>query len=420
MSELSISLLKWQQKCWLANERFQVIAAGRRCGKSRYAAGRLLTKALECPDKTASVFYVAETQGQARDIMWSLLLEMGQGVIKQAHINNLQITLINGVKISLKGSDRPDTMRGVSLEYLVLDEYATMKPYVWDEILSPALADREGSALFIGTPQGRNHFYELYQYAMLGKDAEWGGYHLTSYDNETLSPKEIEKAKGRMSGYAFRQEFMASFEAKSSMLFNGDDLTFVSDVPEGWVGSTYIAIDLAGFEELGKKRSSGNLDNTAIAIVSVGKQGWLVKDFIVGRWTLKETAKKIFDAVEAHKPISVGIEKGIARQAVMSPLRDMMSQRGRHFHIEDLTHGNKNKTDRIVWSLQGRFENKLVKLIEGDWQMQFIDELMQFPSPLVHDDMVDALSYIDQMVNVLYEDDIEDDTWEPLDATTGF
>ena len=80
----------------------------------------------------------------------------------------MQITLLNDVIISLKGADRPETMRGVSLSYLVMDEYADMKPDVWELILRPALADRSAPALFIGTPMGRNHFYELYRNAELG------------------------------------------------------------------------------------------------------------------------------------------------------------------------------------------------------------------------------------------------------------
>ena len=132
-TNLEISLLPWQQEVWSDPTRFKVIAAGRRCGKSRYAAYRLIVEALQS-DK-GHVFYVAETQGQARDVMWQVLMEIGRPVISKAHINNLQITLVNGATISLKGSDRPDTMRGVSLKFVVLDEYGSMKPTVFEEVL---------------------------------------------------------------------------------------------------------------------------------------------------------------------------------------------------------------------------------------------------------------------------------------------
>lgn len=413
--DLDISLLAWQQEVWNDPTRFKVVAAGRRTGKSRLAAYLLLVNALQTT--RGNIFYVAPTQGQARDIMWNTLLELGQGLIESSHINNLQIKLVNGIMISLKGADRPETMRGVSLKYLVLDEYADMKPDVWELILRPALADLKGSALFIGTPMGRNHFYELYRSAELGIDSDYKAWHYTSYDNPILEKEEIDKAKKSMSSYAFRQEFMASFEARGSEMFKETWIKFSEDEP---AGDYHVAIDLAGFEEVGKKTKSKRLDNTAIAVVKVGPDGWWVKDIIVGRWTLDETATKIFQIVRDYEPISVGIERGIARQAVMSPLTDLMKKSGRFFRVEELTHGNKKKTDRVMWALQGRFENGLVTLNKAEWNTQFMDELFQFPDLLTHDDMIDALAYIDQLAKVSYSSDYEEDDFVALDSVSGY
>lgn len=413
--DLDISLLPWQQEVWNDSTRFKVVAAGRRTGKSRLAAYLLLVNALQTD--RGNVFYVAPTQGQARDIMWNTLLEVGQGLIESSHINNLQIKLVNGITISLKGADRPETMRGVSLKYLVLDEYADMKPDVWELILRPALADLKGSALFIGTPMGRNHFYELYKLADLGLDPDYKAWHYTSYDNPILEKEEVDKAKKSMSSYAFRQEFMASFEARGSEMFKETWIKFAETEPEG---DYHVAIDLAGFEEVGKKSKSKRLDNTAIAVVKVSQAGWWVKDIIVGRWTLDETATKIFQIVRDYEPVSVGIEKGIARQAVMSPLTDLMKKNGRFFRVEELTHGNKKKTDRVMWALQGRFENGLVTLNKGEWNTQFMDELFQFPDTLTHDDMIDALAYIDQLAKVSYSADYEEDDFIALDSVAGY
>jgi predicted phage terminase large subunit-like protein len=413
--DLDISLLQWQQDVWNDPTRFKVVAAGRRTGKSRLAAYLLLVNALQTT--RGNIFYVAPTQGQARDIMWNTLLELGQGLIESSHINNLQIKLVNGIMISLKGADRPETMRGVSLKYLVLDEYADMKPDVWELILRPALADLKGSALFIGTPMGRNHFYELYRLAELGLDDDYKAWHYTSYDNPILEKEEVDKAKKSMSSYAFRQEFMASFEARGSEMFKETWIKFSEDEP---AGDYHVAIDLAGFEEVGKKTKSKRLDNTAIAVVKVGPDGWWVKDIIVGRWTLDETATKIFQIVRDYEPISVGIERGIARQAVMSPLTDLMKKSGRFFRVEELTHGNKKKTDRVMWALQGRFENGLVTLNKAEWNTQFMDELFQFPDSLTHDDMIDALAYIDQLAKVSYSSDYEEDDFVALDHVSGY
>lgn len=414
---LDIKMLKWQEEVYTSFVRFQVIAAGRRCGKSRYAAYRMLLAALD--GKPGEVWYIGLTQGNARDIMWKTFHDIARPVIKSSHINNLQITLINGAVVSLKGSDRPDTMRGASLKLAVLDEYGFMKESVWSEIIRPALADQKGSAVFIGTPAGRNHFYDLAQYAELSKDEDWRYWHFTSYDNETIDPKEIDTAKAQLSTHIFNQEFQASFNARESELFKEEWLHIVEDLPDT-LGDYYIAIDLAGFEENAttKKR---RLDDSAIAIVKVTDEGeWLVEEIKYGRWGFDETVRNIFWAVQKYKPLAVGIEKGIAKQAVMSPLQDMMKKHNLFFRVEELTHGNTNKATRIVHALQGRFEHGRVTLKEGEWNIKFIDQLMQFPSTLTHDDLIDALAYIDQLAKVCYNWDMEIDEWEALDAWAGY
>ena len=415
--EVDVKLLKWQEKVWNDKTRFKCVAAGRRTGKSRLAAYMLLVKALA--SKKGNIFYVAPTQGQARDIMWNLLLELGNSVIASSHVNNMQIKLANGATISLKGADRPDTMRGVQIAFLCIDEYAEQKPETWELVLRPALTDLKGHALFIGTPVGRNHFYDLYKFAKLGDDEDWTAFHFTSYDNDLLDKREIDAAKKSMSSYAFRQEFMASFEARGSEMFKEDWIEFESEEPEE--GDYYISVDLAGYEEEGKsKRKQKRLDNTAISVVKVNKDGWWVKQIIYGRWDIKETAKKIFEAVKFNQPLAVGIEQGPLRNAVISPLNDLMRRNNTYFRIEELRHGNKKKIDRIVWALQGRFENGVIKLCPGDWTDAFLDELFQFPDPLTHDDMPDSLSYIDQMAQVSYWDQYELDEHEYTDAQVGY
>lgn len=416
MTDLNVQLLPWQQEVYSDPTRFKVVAAGRRTGKSRLAAWMLIINALQA-DK-GQVFYVAPTQGQARDIMWQTLLELGNPVISGSHINNLQIKLVNGATISLKGADRPETMRGVSLKFLVMDEYADMKPEVWEQILRPALADQKGSAMFIGTPMGRNHFYELYKMAELGDDETYKGWHFTSYDNPILDPDEIDVAKKSMSSYAFRQEFMASFEARGSEMFKEDWIHYGKKPEEG---DYYIAVDLAGFNEVGKKQTKNTkLDETAIAVVKVNPDGWYVDNIIHGRWGFDETATKIFQAVRDYRPISVGIEKGIARQALMSPLTDLQKRYNKFFRVVELTHGNQKKNDRVMMALQGRFENGRVTLNKGTWNNTFMDQLFQFPDPLTHDDLVDALAYIDQLAKVAYSYEFEIDDHQILDIVAGY
>mgnify|MGYP001563369541 FL=1 len=417
MTDLKVELLPWQQEVFEDGSRFKVIAAGRRTGKSRLAAWKLIIEGLQC--KRGHVFYVAPTQGQARDIMWQTLLEVGHPVIASSHINNLQIKLVNGATIALKGADRPETMRGVSLSFLCMDEYADMKPEVWEQILRPALADQKGDAMFIGTPMGRNHFYDLFQYASLSEDEQWKGWHFTSYDNPLLDEEEINAAKKSMSAFSFRQEFMASFEAAGGELFKEEHIQFSEEEPDE--GQFYIAVDLAGFADVQTATTKTNrLDQTSIAVVKAGTEGWWVADIIHGRWGVEKTARKIFEAVRDYRPIAVGIEKGALKNAVYPYLNDIMKSNQRFFRVEELTHGNKRKIDRIVWALQGRFEHGKITLNKGEWNTTFLDELFQFPNKLVHDDLIDSLAYIDQLAQVAYAIDYEEEEYELTDYYSGY
>lgn len=415
---LDIKLLPWQQQVWNDQSRFKVVAAGRRTGKSRLAAWMLIVEALQAD--RGNVWYVAPTQGQARDIMWLTLLELGNPVIESSHVNNMQIKLVNGAVISLKGADRPETMRGVSLKFVVLDEYADMKPSVFEQILRPALADLKGKALFIGTPMGRNHFYELYNYGDKNDDKEYKSWHFTSFDNPLLDPKEIEAAKKSMSSFAFRTEFMASFEAASGGIFKEEWIKIDEDEPKD--GRYFVAVDLAGFENVAAATTAKKkrLDQSAIAIVKITTDGWWVADVEYGRWDIKQTAQKIFDVVRDYEPVCVGIERGALKNAVLPYLSDLMRKYNSYFRIEDLTHGNKKKTDRITWSLQGRLEHGKLTFNKGDWNAEIIDELMNFPNSQVHDDLIDALSYIDQIAIAEYTSDYEEEEYVPLDVVSGY
>lgn len=424
MTSLNFSLLKWQQTVFKDKSRFKVVAAGRRCGKSRLSAVTLLIEALNCPEGS-SVMYIAPTLGQARTIIWDLLHELGRPVIKSSHVNNLEITLINGRKILVRGADNPDSLRGVSLVYVVLDECAFIKVDVWEKIIRAALSDKKGRALFISTPSGRNWFYEVFKQGQKDKedegyDEEWKSWHFTTQDNETIDPKEIEAAKRSLSSFAFKQEYLSSFDNAGADIFKEE---WIKYGPEPTYGSYVVAIDLAGFEHVAKTAGSSKrkLDESSISIVKVEDNGdWWVKDIVHGRWDIRETASRILMAIRDYQPIAVGIERGALRNAVQPYLEDLMRKNNIYAHIHDLTHGNKKKTDRVIWSLQGRFEHGRIKLNEdNDWG-EFLDQYLLFPTAGVHDDLIDSLSYVDQLAVVAYNADYEEDEWETLDTISGY
>jgi hypothetical protein len=418
MSTVKIDLHPGQMAVFKDKHRFKVVAAGRRWGKSRMAATVLIYQALQSTAK--DVWYIAPTFQQARDIMWNVLVELSLEVAKTVNISTSTITLVNGRSITLKGSDRPDTMRGVGLAYVVIDEYADMKPNVWEEILRPALADVKGGALFIGTPKGRNHFWELYKKGVIN-DPEWKSWHFVSTDNPFLDPLEVAAAKESMSSAAYRQEFEASFEQGGADLFKREWVLYETDEPKD--GDWYVAVDLAGFEDVASANSAKQrrLDRSAIAVVKVNSSGWWVKEIRYGRWDVRRTSIEILKAAKDVGARRIGIEKGALRNAVLPYLDDQRRRLGYHPVIEALTHGAKAKTDRVMWALQGRFEHGRIKLNEGTWNKDFEDELINFPSRYVHDDLVDALSYIDQMATVIYldEDDMKQDYYDPIDPDTG-
>ena len=214
MADLNFQLLPWQQQVFADKTRFKVVAAGRRCGKSRMAAVTLLIEGLKCPQGSA-VLYVSPTMGQSRQIIWDLLLDLGRDVIQNSHVNNLDITLINGARIYVRGADRPDTLRGVSLTYAVLDEVADIKPEAWEQVIRASLSDKKGRALFIGTPKGRNWFHDTFKLGESGDDEDWKSWHFTTQDNPLIDPKEIESAKKTLSSFAFKQELLL-FKSKAT------------------------------------------------------------------------------------------------------------------------------------------------------------------------------------------------------------
>ena len=419
MTSLNFQLLKWQQEVFKDKTRFKVIAAGRRCGKSRLATMMLIIKALEAPEGSA-VLYVSPTLGQSRQIIWDSLLEIGKPVIKSAHINNLDITLINGRKIHVRGADNSDTLRGLSLYYAVLDECAFIKQDTWEKIIRASLSDRKGEAMFISTQSGRNWFYEMYKLGFEGEDPEWKAWHFTTKDNETIDPKEVDAARKTLSSFAFKQEYEASFDNAGQEIFKEEWLRYGEDPSQG---DYVIAIDLAGFEDVAKNAgaSKKRLDESAIAIVKIEDNGdWFVEKIIHGRWNIQETAGKILRAVQDYQPIAVGIERGALKNAVLPYLNDLMRKYNVYFHITDLTHGNRRKVERISWAIQGRLEHGRITLNkEEDWT-ELVDQMLLFPTANVHDDLIDALAYVDQLTTSNYQQDYEDDGYETLDVISGY
>jgi hypothetical protein len=180
-----------QSEIFLSPSRFRSVVAGRRFGKSYLAAAELLKAAIS--GKNKNCFYCCPTYGMAKEIQWDMLIKMipDEYVIK-TNETSLTVKLINGSTIALKGAEKPNNLRGRALDFVVLDEFADMRPEAWFEVLRPSLSDRHSEdsptrALFIGTPKGRNHFYDLWAKGIDGAD-EWDSFQYTTIEGGNVSP----------------------------------------------------------------------------------------------------------------------------------------------------------------------------------------------------------------------------------------
>ena len=425
-TELNFTLHPAQKEIFTSNARFKVVGAGRRFGKSYLARVKLIVKALENTNEHGydltdkACYYIAPTFNQAKDIMWQPLKQMAAPITEKVRENECILTLVNGRQIHLKGSDRPEGLRGVGLSYVVMDEYAFMKEEVWTSIIRPTLADVRGGGLFIGTPNGKNHFYDLFLNAKEGLDSEdWEAFTYKSLDNPFLDPAEVVMATKDMPMEFVRQEFEANFASFGGTVFK-EEMIEVVDKPRG-AGDLYMAVDPAGYEDV-KGVASGrtkNLDETAISIVEVDEEGWHVHEIITGRWNVRETAVRILRAAQHYKPRLVGIERGALKNALMPYINDNMRRLHVYPYITELSHGNQKKADRIVWALQGRMEQGRLTFSPGDYMKKLGEQLLDFPNPLVHDDMIDSLAYIDQIAVTPYEMNVQTEEWQPLDPVSG-
>ena len=197
-----------QWKVFLCPLRFRVLVAGRRFGKTHLALTELIQAAWG-PRRKA--WYVAPTYRQAKRVAWKTLKRMTKPYwASTPNETDLTIELISGGSISLRGADNSDSLRGEGLDFVVVDEVADMRREVWPEVLRPMLSDRLGGALFIGTPRGRDHFFDLYEAAQ--NQPNWAAFQFTTAQGGNVSPQELESASQEMDERTYRQEFEASFE----------------------------------------------------------------------------------------------------------------------------------------------------------------------------------------------------------------
>jgi hypothetical protein len=192
-------------------------------------------------------------------------------------------------------------------------------------------------------------------------------------------------------------------------------------------GDWYIAVDLAGFEDVSDPNKKRHLDDTAIAVVKITPEGkWWVKKVEMFRKDVKETALRILMNIRTYRPRMIGIEKGALMRALMPYLSDLMGKHALYCHIEPIsTSGSSKKgsdaiANRVIFALQGLFEHGRITFSKTENHDKLKDQILMFPSSKCHDDGVDALSLVAHLQSTVYVDpnDMEEE-WEPVDIVAG-
>ena len=239
-SELIEGLSGPQREVYDSPARMKMLCSGRRFGKTHLCLVQLIVWAA---NKAGSLnWYIAPTYKSAKQIAWRQLKAMVPlELFASKNEVDLSIELINGSRIELKGGDSYDNLRGASLSNCVLDEAAYIPRDAWEMVIRPALADQRGSAFFISTPAGFNHYHEWWEQAQ--ELEEWETFSYTTIEGGNVPPEEVELARRQLDERTFNQEFNASFESFSGRVFADFSDDNVDDSIEDMGGPILIGLD---------------------------------------------------------------------------------------------------------------------------------------------------------------------------------
>jgi hypothetical protein len=228
-------------------KRFGVVVAHRRMGKTVSAINHLIKEAVLNQKEAPRYAYIAPTYGQAKRVAWDYLVKYAEPLGGTQNITELRVDFW-GRRIQLYGSDNPETLRGQYFDGVILDEIGDQNPKIWTDIVRPALADRKGWCLFIGTPKGHNHFKELRDRAE--KEDGWGLLEFKASETGVVDETELKAAKNEMGEDKYRQEFECSFDAAVEGSYYGQILNeleekkHIQEIPREELSRTFTAWDL--------------------------------------------------------------------------------------------------------------------------------------------------------------------------------
>ena len=238
-------------------QRWACLVAHRRAGKTVSAVNDIIRAAVMCRSPNPLFGYIAPFRSQAKSVAWNYIKTFGAPIIKRVNEAELYVDLINGARISLYGADNADAMRGLGFDGIYMDEYGDFRPSVWGNVIRPTLSDKQGWAVFGGTPKGKNQFWEIYQTARLNPQ-EWFLLNLRASESKLLPDSELAAVKSQISTDQYMQEYECSFEAAILGAYYGIEMRMAMD--DGRIGEVKYDPSLKTFTawDLGYK------DDTAI------------------------------------------------------------------------------------------------------------------------------------------------------------
>lgn len=314
---LDYTAREWQRQCHINKKRFSVYALHRRSGKTELAIMELIDKAMKTDKELAMFVYVAPFLRQAKAIAWARLKQKIEPLRQRSaiEINEGELSIKfkhNGAIIRLFGGDNPDAMRGLRLDGIVMDEVAQLKNELWTDIVQPALSDRLGWSIFIGTPSGINLFSELYYKAI--EEDDWTAARYTVYDTDSLHPNEVTRLKRDMSETSFAREYLCDFSAQGD-----DQLIALADTEDAAkrvyqqdhvkLSPVVLGIDPARFG-----------DDRSVIFRRQGRQAF--KPVVYRGIDNMELATRVANLIEEHDPDAVFCDAG-AGSGVIDRLRQL-------------------------------------------------------------------------------------------------
>lgn len=323
----------------LDKHRFSVLVCHRRFGKTVGAINHMLRSAILCRGNAPRYAYVAPYRNQAKMIAWEYL-KYYSSVIPRRRVNESELYVelpsqherMSGARLYIIGADHPDALRGGYFDGAILDEYAQIKKELWDEVLRPALADRGGWAVFIGTPKGQNQFYEMYQRAQ--RDPSWYSCLYRADESGVLPQSEIDDMTRDMTETAIRQELYCDFSASAS------DVVLSIDLVTASAARTLTDADVAGQPVIiGVDVARFGDDATVIT----ARQGlWCKAQKVYRGLDTMQATDRVIDAMREYKPQAVFVDVGAMGAGVVDRLRQLL------YNVTEVNFGGASTDERYA------------------------------------------------------------------------